>query len=121
MDNLRYKTYTWPYNPTTYTESLQRNPVYALTSEGTYVFAGIGGMKRVITGSGAFFGENACKEFKALLAVAEQTGTGELVHPVWGTRECYFTCLEMTQEPRENYIPYRFTFTCVDSEGNIPR
>lgn len=121
MDKLRYRTYTWPHNPTTYAETIRRTPVYALTSEGIYVFAGMGGMKRIISGSGAFYGANAYEQFKALQAVAEQAGTGDLVHPIWGTRKCYFTSLEMTQEPRENYIPYRFTFTCVDSEGNIPR
>lgn len=121
MNNLRYKTYTWPHNPTTYAETLQRNPVYALASDGTYVFAGMGGMKRIISGSGAFYGANAYQQFQALMAIAEQAGTGNLIHPIWGTRTCYFTSLEMTQEPRENYIPYRFTFTCVDSEGEIPR
>lgn len=121
MDNLRYKTYTWPHNPTSYTEKLQRSPIYIQLENGTYQFAGISEIKRVITGAGAFYGENAYKEFKALQAIAEKAGTGELVHPIWGTRTCYFTSLEMTQEPRENYVPYRFTFTCVDSNGDIPR
>lgn len=121
MDKLRYRTYTWPHNPTTYAETIRRTPVYALTSDGTYVFAGMGGMKRIISGTGAFYGADAYEQFKALQAVAEKAGTGDLIHPIWGTRKCYFTSLEMTQEPRENYIPYRFSFTCVDSEGNIPR
>lgn len=121
MDKLRYKTYTWPHNPTTYTEKFQRSPVYVQIEDGTYVFAGVSEAKRVITGTGAFFGEKAYEEFKTLLALAEQPGTGNLVHPIWGSRKCYFTELEMTQEPRENYVPYHFTFTCVDSNGNIPR
>lgn len=118
MDKLRYKDYTWPYNPTTYVEKSTRTPCYTIKADGEYVFSGMSELKRVISGSGAFYGANAYNQFKKLIELAERPGAGELVHPIWGSRNCYFTCLEMTQEPREYYISYRFTFTCAD-ENNV--
>ena len=32
------------------------------------------------------------------------------MHPVWQTAGAYFTELELTQEPRDDYVAYRFTF-----------
>ena len=46
---------------------------------------------------------------------------GNLEHPLWGIRYCYFTMLEMTQEPKENFISYRFEFTQAKINGEIPK
>lgn len=121
MDYLSYKTFVWPSNPTVYREELLREPQYDKADDGEYYFAGMGEEKRTITGSGAFFGADAFAQFKALAALFEETTPGNLEHPVWGVRYCYFTGLEMTQEPRDNYVSYKFTFTGAQNNGVVPR
>ena len=51
----------------------------------------------------------------------EQRDPGNLEHPLWGIRYCYFTGLEMTQEPKENYVAYKFTFQQALTNGYLPK
>ena len=81
----------------------------------------MGEMKRIITGSGVFFGDDAYTQFKKLAALFEDAEAGNLQHPIWGIRYCYFTGLELTQEPKENYVSYKFTFTCAQTNGTVPK
>jgi len=120
MDSLSFKTFVWPQNPHTYQEELVREPNYR-TQDGQSVYTGMGELKRRITGSGVFYGEGAFDQFKKLAKLFESTTPGNLEHPVWGIRYCYFTGLEMTQEPKENYVSYRFTFTGALTNGVVPK
>ena len=61
------------------------------------------------------------EQFRRLAECFSDDEPGDLVHPLWGTRYCYFTHLKMTQEPRENYIAYEFTFERSFSNGFLPR
>ncbi len=120
MEMLQYKTFVWPNNPHTYKEETARDPIY-VTKDGVTSYKKMGKVKRSITGSGAFFGENAYEQYLALVTVFEDASAGDLVHPVFGTRYCYFTGLEMTQEPRADYISYRFEFTGAQANGEVPK
>lgn len=120
MDNLKYKTYTFPQNPTTYEEKMSRTPIYYLQENGLECYGGMSEVKRIITGTGAFCGHNAFSHFLQLMSVFELAAPGELVHPIWGSRHCYFTALELTQDPREDYVAYKFTFTCALEDNSIP-
>lgn len=120
MDKLRYKNYTWPQNPEHYRDSFQREPVYVKDEDGNVSFAGLGALKRTITGSGAFAGDGAYEAFQKLAALCDVT-SGTLTHPVFGAVTAFLTGLEMTQEPRENYVAYSFTFRVADSNGGIPK
>lgn len=120
MDYLSYKTFVWPHNPHTYKEEYIREPQY-YTVDGEIYYDGMGEMKRIITGSGAFFGENAFTQFKKLAALFEDAEAGNLEHPIWGIRYCYFTGLELTQEPRDNYVSYKFEFTGALTNGTVPK
>ena len=73
------------------------------------------------TGTGAFFGDDAFVQFKKLAKLFKETTPGNLEHPIWGIRYCYLTGLEMTQEPKDNYVSYRFTFTGAQTNGVVPR
>ena len=75
----------------------------------------------VISGSGVFFGEDAFDQFKKLAELFEDEEPGNLEHPIWGIRYCYFTGLELTQEPKDNYVSYKFTFTCAQTNGIVPK
>lgn len=117
---LKYKSFTWPNDPHTYREVLSREPLYT-TSGGVTSYSGISSTHRIITGSGVFCGTEAYADFLELLDVAEGVTPGELIHPVWGTRYCYLTKLELTQEPRENFVSYSFEFTQAKSDGSVPK
>lgn len=120
MSLLKYKSYTWPNNPHTYRETLSREPLY-VTVDGVSTYSKMSSTHRVITGSGAFFGESAYDDFRELVELAEENSPGTLVHPVWGSRYCYLTRLELNQEPKENYVSYSFEFTQAKSDGTVPR
>lgn len=119
MDKLTYKTFVWPQNPHTYQEKSIREPQYVL-SDGVHYFQGMSGLKRIITGKGTFFGKNAISDFQRLVQVFENGDAGNLQHPQWGIRYCYFTGLELTQEPAEDYVSYQFEFTQASANGQIP-
>lgn len=120
MEKLKFKTFTWPINPENCQESFGREPVYAKTDDGKLVFSGMGTMKRVIKGSGAFFGADAYTNFTKLSALFADEKMGTLTHPVWGERNVYFTELQVIQSPKEDYVAYSFTFTEADEDGTIP-
>jgi prophage DNA circulation protein len=118
--SLTFKEYTWPNDPDTYREVLSREPQY-VTTDGVTTYTGMSATGRVITGTGAFFGTTACAKFRELMELAEENSPGDLVHPVWGTRRCYLTKLELTQEPREDFVSYRIEFMQARSDGTIPK
>ena len=120
MGKMSYKTFRWPRNPHTYKEEYIRQPHY-VTVDGKAYFTEMGAMQQVITGSGTFFGETAYEDFRRLAELFEDGTPGNLEHPLWGIRYCYFTGLELTQEPRENCISYQFTFTVASTNGQIPK
>lgn len=117
---LKYKNYTWPTDPHTYREVLIREPLYT-TQNGTSTYSKMGATHRLITGSGSFFGATAYQDFKVLLELADDSTAGTLIHPIWGSRYCYLTKLELTQEPRENFVSYSFEFTQARADGTIPK
>lgn len=120
MDKMSYKTFVWPQNPHTYKETYQRDPKY-YTQDGVTYFDSMGDMKRYITGTGVFYGNDAFTQFKKLILLFEDKTAGNLEHPIWGIRYCYFTGLELTQEPKDNYISYKFEFTGAQTNGVVPK
>lgn len=117
MEKMSFKTFVWPQNPHTYHEETSREAVYEKNEAGEDVFQGMGFLKRTITGEGVFFGETAFAQYQKLEKLFEETAPGDLEHPVWGIRYCYFTGLEMTQEPKENYVSYKVTFQQAMANG----
>ena len=120
MESLSYKTFVWPQNPHTYREVATRTPEY-YTQDGEVYFEGMSALKRTITGSGVFYGADAYEQYLKLQKLAEEVNAGNLEHPIFGIRYCYLTMLEVTQEPKENYVSYRFEFTQARLNGEIPK
>lgn len=119
MDKMKYKDFVWPSNPTIFKEEFIRNPRFRVV-EGLAYYEGMGKMHRRITGSGVFYGANAYVQFRKLAKLFEEDGPGYLDHPEWGVRHCYFTGLELTQEPKENCVSYKFAFTEAMANGEVP-
>lgn len=120
MDYLIYKTFVWPRNPEVYKEEYSRKALY-YTDEGVTLFDDMGQMRRIITGSGVFFGEDAYARFRELAELFEDKTPGDLKHPLWGIRYCYFTGLELTQDARDNCVSYKFEFTGALENGVVPQ
>ena len=113
---MRYKSFTWPNDPRTYTLSCQRQTALHKIPMGGFVVQDLGRTGTVMRGEGEFFGPNAYDSFRRLLQVFQQQDAGLLLHPMWQTGNAYFTQLRLTQEPRSNYVAYAFEF-CEASDG----
>ena len=110
MLKMRYKSFTWPHNPKTYTISCERRTVVQKIPLGGFVVQDLGQTCTVMRGEGEFYGAGAYQSFQALLSVFEQKGEGVLAHPAWSCAGAWFTRLQLTQEPREDYVAYQFEF-----------
>lgn len=119
MDKLTFKDFVWPRNPEHYRVSRSWELAYN-EADDPPTLLGVSGLKRVVTGSGVFSGETAYDDFKALAELSESSEIGWLEHPVWGKMRAFLTQLEMTQEPRENYVAYSFTFVDGEETGLTP-
>lgn len=107
---MQFKDYIWPHNPRTYTIEYQRSMALHKVPYGRYTLQNLGMTRRVMKGEGEFVGKNAYQEFKKLAALFYQESAGVLVHPVWQSARAYFVALSLKQEPRADYVSYRFTF-----------
>ena len=110
LEPMRYKTYTWPHNPRTYSIRFERKLAVHKIPFGRYHMQDLGLGCRVLRGEGEFAGEGAYDEFKTLATLFYEEGPGVLVHPVWQTASAYFTELELVQEPLPDYVRYQFAF-----------
>lgn len=108
--NMRFKSFVWPNNPHTCSLTTKRDVVTYKYPGGAYRLADLGPGSRVLTGEGEFFGEEAYETMLRLLDVFQEGGTGALVHPVLRMDYAIFSELELTQEPRKDYVRYRFVF-----------
>lgn len=107
---MRYKDYTWPHNPETYSVTWQRRVAVHNAPFGPCRMQELGTGYRVMRGEGTFTGAGAYDEFRSLAGVFEQSGAGLLVHPIWKAAGAYFVCLQLVEEPLPDYVRYTFEF-----------
>lgn len=107
---MKYKDFTWPHNPRTYTIEYRRVMGNHKVPFGRYHLQDMGLTRRVMKGEGEFVGADAYDQFKALATVFYSEGPGPLIHPVWQGANAYFVELSLSQEPRQDYVRYTFTF-----------
>lgn len=107
---MRFKDYTWPHNPETYTVEFRRQVAVHKVPFGRYVMQDMGQTYRVLRGEGTFAGDGAYDQFRKLAGVFYDSGPGLLVHPVWQTASAYFVSLRLEEEPLPDYVRYSFSF-----------
>ena len=110
MLNMQYKSFVWPNNPKTYTLNCERRTVVQKIPMGGFEVQDLGATCMVLRGEGEFFGPDAMRNFSLLVQTFRQDGAGTLLHPAWQGAQAFFTQLQLTQEPREDYVAYRFEF-----------
>lgn len=120
LSPMRYKDYVWPHNPKVYTIDYQRQVAVDKVPFGQYRLQDLGRTRRVMRGEGEFVGKDAYAQFGALANVFYKEGAGPLIHPLWQAANAYFVELALKQEPRPDYVSYRFTFwedlDCYDAK-----
>lgn len=97
--------------------AVQKEPEYLKDENGVSCFSAMSQAKHTVTGSGIFCGDTAYENFLELYTLYKTDGYGSLVHPIWGKIQAYFTELEVTMEPKANYVAYKFEFREADDEG----
>lgn len=110
LNSMRFKGFVWPHNPSVYTISYERNMALHKVPFGRYRLQSLGMTRRVMKGEGEFAGEDAYRQFQLLASVFYEDTPGALVHPLWNATSAWFVKLELAQEPREDYVKYRFEF-----------
>lgn len=113
LSAMRFKTFVWPHNPRDFKVVWQRRVTVLDAPGGRYFLQEIGKTCRTFQGVGEFCGPDAYKQLQKLARVFQEDGPGLLVHPLWDSRMVYFTRLELTQEPRQDYVAYTVSFTEV--------
>ncbi|MEG1878412.1 MAG: LysM peptidoglycan-binding domain-containing protein [Pseudoflavonifractor sp.] len=110
LARMKYKEFEWEHNPRTYTIDYAREMAVNKLPFGQFVLQDLGPTRRMMRGEGEFTGEGAYKKFKDLASVFYSRGPGTLVHPVWQVAQAYFVALSLREEPRADYVSYRFEF-----------
>lgn len=110
LSPMKYKDFTWPHNPRTYTIDYRRSMAAHKVPFGRYHLQDLGPACRVMKGEGEFVGPDAYDTFRTLASVFYSDGPGVLIHPVWQSANVYFVELSLAQEPRRDYVRYTFTF-----------
>lgn len=112
LSSMRYKTFTWPNNPRECKYSVSK--AYAKHKYAELAGVEIEDMDNdaiVISGDGEFFGPSAYDTWLKLVSVFNEHGVGEFFHPLYpDVKKTLMTKLEMTVEPREDYVAYTFEF-----------
>ena len=129
LSKMRFKTFVWPHNPSAYSVSYDRKQAVHELPMGDDQIQDLGKRPRIMKGEGAFYGPDAYRTFQALARLFDEGTPGVLIHPVWETSLAYLTQLELLQEPRADYVRYRFTFreagrkarTQMASGDDVPR
>lgn len=110
LNSMRYKSFTWEFNPASCTYSCQRSYVahkYPELSGVELEDMDVGEV--VITGKGEFFGPNAYANWLKLNAEFKTFGPGPFYHPIFtDVTQGLMTKLQAEMEPRDDYVMYSF-------------
>ncbi len=107
---MKFKTFTWPHNPTIYSITFERVMAVNKVPFGRYYLQNLGLTRRIMRGEGEFTGPDAYHQFGQLASLFYDGTPGTLVHPIWDTTTAYLVNLRLEQEPRTDYVKYSFEF-----------
>lgn len=110
LEIMKFKNYVWPHNPSTINISVKRDLKEAMVPFKGPIFQDFGREKRIVSGSGQFFGENCLSQFESLFLVFKQGGSGYLYLPGINSFVAVFKELEMVGNSTPNILNYNFEF-----------
>lgn len=121
IKKMSYKTFTFPHNPAKITVTAQSRIATAHCPEYGPVHQNLGPARRVISGSGCFYGATARADYVALETLLRQSSAGLLYIPGLGTVVAFLTDLKLEEEGDGSVLRYSFQFTeliaATDGEG----
>lgn len=107
---MKFKDYEWPYNPTELKIELQKNlNQLSLPFVGT-IIQNLNCDRKIISGSGEFFGDDCFKKYNELFLVYKENESGYLSIPDVGTFLVEFKKLNMKCSPGPKSVAYYFEF-----------
>lgn len=109
-DKLRYKDYTFAYNPHKIVVEHGRRLAQTFVPHMGAVHEDVGREPRVVRGEGVFFTDGALAEFERLRAVFVQQGAGLLCVPGQPPFMAWFSQLRMMGEAGPQLIQYELVF-----------
>ncbi len=121
MVNMTFKSFTWYQNPEVLKISHRSVPRHTKTNGGTYVFAGMGEDQYIISGSGEFSGPGGYEHAAALEELFADITGGILKLPDGRKLQAFLTEFNYTQDARQMYVAYEFTFHATNQNGAIPK
>jgi hypothetical protein len=116
IEQMRYKDYIWRNNPAKIHVSSQRNQKDICIPHSGNFIQDCGRNKRIVKGSGEFFGEFYLEDFNKLSTIFEENTEGYLSIPGFKPFKAMFHSLDMLGESAPNLIHYSFTFWEVIGE-----
>lgn len=118
---MRFKGVTWRHNPRelTFESEKQINELHAPYAGCTVQDTGRRGM--CVKGEGELFGADCLEQFRALLALFREGGSGVLSIENVKPFHAVFESLTLIGKPKPDVLTYRFLFREVMSEAdNVP-
>lgn len=110
LDVMKFKNYIWPHNPSNIDISVKRNlKEFAIPFKGS-VIQDYGREKRIVSGSGQFFGDNSIEQFNSLFTLFKQGGQGYLSLPGMDSFLAIFKELNLIELSMTNIVNYSFEF-----------
>ncbi len=109
-DVMKYKNFVWLHNPSTIDITVARDLKEAKIPFKGSVIQDFGREKRIVSGSGQFFGEDCMAQFESLFLVFKQGGAGYLSLPGIDSFLALFKDLKLIGNSMPNVVNYSFEF-----------
>lgn len=110
LEKMSYKDYVWEYNPSQISVDEEKNIKDIKCPYYKNVLQNFGRAKRIVKGSGEFFGENFLEKFNKLREVYLSDETGYLKLPGEEPFLASFKSLKMLGNKAEDSLSYSFEF-----------
>lgn len=110
LNVMKFKNYVWPHNPSTINISVKRDLKEVLIPFKGSIIQDYGREKRIVSGSGQFFGDDCIEQFDSLFLVFKQGGRGFLYLPGMDSFLAVFKELKLVGNSMPNILTYNFEF-----------
>ena len=110
LNVMKFKNYVWPHNPSTINVSVKRDLKEVMIPFKGSVIQDYGREKRIVSGSGQFFGDDCIEQFDSLFFVFKQGGRGYLSLPGMDSFLAAFKELKLVGNSMPNVLTYSFEF-----------
>lgn len=110
LNVMKFKNYVWPHNPSTINVSVKRDLKEVMIPFKGSVIQDYGREKRIVSGSGQFFGDDCIEQFDSLFFVFKQGGRGYLSLPGMDSFLAVFKELKLVGNSMPNVLTYNFEF-----------